>query len=87
MLASNWLTCYGGYCGEPMLGSLCTWCYKVPREQEVKNEPKYMNCNASSFGITSLMTMSKNPALSQKVLQDWLRMPERPELFAGLTIG
>ena len=69
MLASNWLTCYGGYCGEPMLGSLCTWCYKVPREQEVKNEPKYMNCNANSLGIASLilMMMSENPALSQKV--------------------
>ena len=54
MLASNWLTCYGGYCLEPMLGSLCTWCYKVPREQEVKNEPQYMNCNANSLGIASV---------------------------------
>ena len=31
-----------------------------------------------------LMTMSKNHALSQKVLEDWLRLPERQELFAGL---
>ena len=31
-----------------------------------------------------LMTMSKNPALSQKVLEDWLRLPERQDLFAGL---
>ena len=45
-----------------------------------------MNCNAISLGITPLvlMTMSKNPALLQKVLEDWLRLPERQELFAGL---
>ena len=45
-----------------------------------------MNCNAKSLCITSimLMTMSKNPALSQKVLENWLRLPERQELFAGL---
>ena len=46
MLASNWLTCYERYCEEPMLGSLCTWCYKVLREQEFKNELKYMNSKA-----------------------------------------
>ena len=28
--------------------------------------------------------MSKNPAFSQNVLEDWLRLPERQELFAGL---
>ena len=45
-----------------------------------------MNCNAKSLCITSimLMTMSKNPALSQKVLENWLRLPESQELFAGL---
>ena len=30
--------------------------------------------------------MSKNPALLQKVLEDWLRLQERQELFAGLPI-
>ena len=30
--------------------------------------------------------MSKNPAFSQKVLEDWLRLPERQELFAGLDL-
>ena len=34
-----------------------------------------------------LMTMSENPALLQKVLEDWLRLPERQELFAGLPTG
>ena len=45
-----------------------------------------MNCNAKSLCITPIMllTMSKNPALSQKVLENWLRLPERQELFAGL---
>ena len=33
------------------------------------------------------MTMSKIPALSQKVLAEWLRMPERQELFPGLPQG
>ena len=33
-----------------------------------------------------MMTMSKIPALSQKVLAEWLRMPERQELFPGLPI-
>ena len=53
------------------------------------NKLKYMNCNAKSLCITSmmLMTVSKNPALSQKVLEDWLRLPERQELFAGLLYG
>ena len=48
-----------------------------------------MNCNAKSLCITSimLMTMSKNPALSQKVLENWLRLPESQELFAGLASG
>ena len=47
-----------------------------------------MNCNAKSLCITSimLMTMSKNPALSQKVLENWLRLPESQELFAGLVV-
>ena len=47
-----------------------------------------MNCNAKSLCITSimLMTMSKNPALSQKVLENWLRLPESQELFAGLAM-
>ena len=45
-----------------------------------------MNCESNSLGITSriLMTMSKIPALSQKVLAEWLRLPERQELFPGL---
>ena len=34
--------------------------------------------------IKKLMTMSKNPAFSQKLLEDRLRLPERQELFAGL---
>ena len=48
-----------------------------------------MNCNAKSLCITSimLMTMSKNPALSQKVLENWLRLPESQELFAGLQLS
>ena len=33
-----------------------------------------------------LTTMSKNPAFSQKVFEDWLRIPERQELFAGLPL-
>ena len=37
--------------------------------------------------IKKLTTMSKNPAFSQKVLKDWLRLPERQELFAGLGGG
>ena len=32
------------------------------------------------------MTKSKNHAVSQKVLEDWLRLPERQELFAGLIL-
>ena len=28
--------------------------------------------------------MSKNPVFSQKILEDWLMLPERQELFAGL---
>ena len=32
------------------------------------------------------MTMSKIPALSQKVLAVWLRMTERLELFPGLML-
>ena len=34
-----------------------------------------------------LMTLSKNPALLQKVFEDWLRLPERQDLFAGLLDG
>ena len=47
-----------------------------------------MNFETNSLGITSgiLMTMSKIPALSQKVLAEWLRMPERQELFPGLPL-
>ena len=30
-----------------------------------------------------LMIMSKNPALLQKVLKDWQRLPERQELYQG----
>ena len=45
-----------------------------------------MNCNAISLGITSLilMTVLKNPALLQKILEVWLRLQESQELFAGL---
>ena len=48
--------------------------------------PKCMNYYAITFGITSLilMTVSKNLALSQKILEDWLRLPESQELLAGL---
>ena len=31
--------------------------------------------------------MSRNPALLQEVLEDWLRLPKRQELFAGLGGG
>ena len=31
-----------------------------------------------------MMTMSRNPAMSQKFLENWLRLPESQELFAGL---
>ena len=50
---------------------------------------KYMNCNTKSLCITSmvLITLSKNPAISQKVFEDQLRVPERQELFAGLIVG
>ena len=53
------------------------------------NKLKYMNCNDKSLCITSmmLMTMSKNSTLSQEVLEDWLRLPERQELFAGREGG
>ena len=34
-----------------------------------------------------MTTMSKNPAFSQKVVEDWLRLPEKQELFAGLGGG
>ena len=37
--------------------------------------------------INKLTTMSKNPAFSQKILEDWLTLPERQELFAGLVMG
>ena len=30
------------------------------------------------------MTVSKNLTLSQKILEDWLRLPESQDLFAGL---
>ena len=30
--------------------------------------------------------MSKNPALWLKILEDWFRLPERQELFAGLEM-
>ena len=48
-----------------------------------------LNCNAIRLGITSLiwMTVSKNPALSQKILEDLLRLPESQELFTGLPSG
>ena len=36
--------------------------------------------------INKLTTMSKNPAFSQKILEDWLTLPERQELFAGLGV-
>ena len=36
--------------------------------------------------IKKLTTKSKNHAVSQKVLEDWLRLPERQELFAGLIL-
>ena len=47
-----------------------------------------MDCNAISPDITSLilMAMLQNPALSQKVLKDWFRLPERQELFPGLFV-
>ena len=53
------------------------------------NKLKYLNCNAKSLCIASMMlvTMLKNPALLQKVLEDWLRLPKRQELFAGLSDG
>ena len=31
--------------------------------------------------------MSKNSAFSQQVLEDWLRLPEKQELFAGLELA
>ena len=34
-----------------------------------------MNCNA--------ITMLKNSALSQKISEDYLKLPERQELFTG----
>ena len=34
-----------------------------------------------------LMTMSKNPALLQKILKVWLRLQESQESFAGLESG
>ena len=37
--------------------------------------------------IKKLTTMSKNPVFSQKVLENWLRLPERQKLFAGLPYG
>ena len=45
-----------------------------------------MNCNAICLGIISL-TMSINHAISQKILEDWFRLPERQDLFAGLDIS
>ena len=46
-----------------------------------------MNCDAIGLGIISpiLMTVSKNPALLQKILEDWLRLQVSQELFAGLA--
>ena len=46
---------------------------------KVMSKLKYINCNAKSVCITSmmLMTLSKNPALSHKVFEDRLRLPER----------
>ena len=48
--------------------------------------PKCMICIDISLWITYLIlrTVSKNPALSQKILEDWLKLPESQELFAGL---
>ena len=48
-----------------------------------------MNFETNSLGITSgiLMTMSKIPALLQKVLAQWLRLPEKQELFPGLPMS
>ena len=45
-----------------------------------------MECNAISPDIKSLILMAtlQNPALSQKVLKDLFRLPERQELFPGL---
>ena len=50
-------------------------------------EQKLMNFETNSLGIILgiLMTMSKISASSQKVLAEWLRMPERQELFPGLV--
>ena len=49
--------------------------------------PMCINCNAISHGKTSwiLMTVLKNPALSQKIVEDGLRLPEIQELFADLV--
>ena len=55
--------------------------------KNVINKLKYMDCNVKTLCKTSmmLMTMTKNPTLLQKVLEDWLRLPERQELFSGLV--
>ena len=46
-----------------------------------------MKCNAFSLGITSLilMTVSKNLALSQKIIEDWLRL-ELERCFTSFQI-
>ena len=48
-----------------------------------------MDCNADTLCKTSMMLMTtlKNPTLLQKVLEDWLRLPERQELFEGREGG
>ena len=57
-------------------------------------EPPYliMSLKMSKSNVVSLdkrsvilMARSKNPALSQKVIFDWFMLPERQELFPGLT--
>ena len=64
-------------------------CLSLIFSEYVMNKLKYMNCNAKGLCMTfiMLMTMSKIHALLQKVLEDWLRLPERQELFAGLLIS
>ena len=42
-----------------------------------------MDCNAISFGITSLILMAMSKK-KWKVSNDWCKMPERQNLFPGL---
>ena len=62
---------------------ICLWNFCQKNSSIGKYLPSFSNNEANVHKLI-LMKMSKNHALLQKLYEDWLRLPERQELFAGL---